>query len=168
VADSILYTFKREVDRWVLLPTPLFANLMTGFFAAGGLFMLYLSTMFFRRAYGDWPHLLIGGIFILVAAAIASYAIRAWRTRHIPLSIEVGGRVSYGEQELCAAGTVRGVRIAAARAGEANDCEIAFELAGGELVYLPSQYFCFSGREHARPFASEIAKALEVQVTESY
>ncbi len=166
MADSNLYTFKREADRWVLLPTPLFANLMTGFFAAGSLFMLYLSTMFFRRAY-DWSHLLIGGIFVLVAAMIASSAIRAWRTRHIPISIEAGGRVSYGEQQLCAAGTVRTVRIAAARAGEANDCEIVFELAGGDLVYLPSQYFCFSVREHARPFASELAKALEVQVTES-
>ena len=137
---------------------------MTGFFAAGSLFMLYLSTNFFRR-YEAWP---IGGFFILVAAAIASYAISAWRNRHTPISIEAGGRVSYGEQELCAAGTVRTVRIAPARAGEVNDCEIAFELAGGELVYLPSQYFCFSVREHARPFASELARALEVQVTESY
>jgi hypothetical protein len=168
MADSNLYTFKREADRWVLLPTPLYANLMTGFFAAGSLFMLYLSTMFFRRVYADWSQLLIGGIFVLVAALIASSAIRAWRTRRIPISIEAGGRVSYGEQELCAAGTVRTVRIATARAGEANDCELAFELAGGELVYLPSQYFCFSVREHARPFASELAKALEVQVTESY
>jgi hypothetical protein len=112
--------------------------------------------------------LLIGAIFVLVAAVIGNSAIRAWRDRRIPLSVEAGGRVSYGEQELCAAGTVGTVRIAASRTGEANDCEVAFELAAGDLVYLPSQYFCFSVREHARPFASELAKALEVQVTESY
>jgi hypothetical protein len=107
-------------------------------------------------------------IFLLVAGLCASLGIRAWLTRRTPLSIESGGRVSYGERELCAAGTVRAVRIAASRGGEAGDCEVVLELAGGKMLSIPSQYFAgFKSREHARPFAAELAQALGVQVQES-
>jgi hypothetical protein len=104
----------------------------------------------------------------LAAIVSAGLGIRAWRTRRTPLKIELGGRVSYGEQELCAAGTVQSVRIAPSRAGEANDCEVCLELAGGTLVSIPSQYFAgFKARAHARPLAAQLAEAVGVRVKES-
>ena len=110
----------------------------------------------------------IGAIFVLVAGLSAVFATRAWRTRSTALSIECGGRVSYGKRELCAAGSVRGVRIAASRSGERDDCAVALEVAGGELVFIPSQYFAvFGAREQARPFAAKLAELLKVPVTES-
>ncbi len=109
----------------------------------------------------------MGAIFLLVAGLSAVLAIRAWRTRRTPLRIESGGRVSYGERELCAAGTVQAIRIAASR-GDASDCEVGLELTEGKTVSIPSLYFAgFTARWQARPFATELAKALGVQVTES-
>jgi hypothetical protein len=90
-----------------------------------------------------------------------------WRTRRTPLSVEFGGRISYGNWELCAAGTVRAVRLAESRGGEAGDCEVGLEVEG-KTVFIPSWYFArFKSREHARPFAAKLAEVLEVQVTES-
>jgi hypothetical protein len=166
--NPTLYVFERRADRCVFVPSSMFAGLMVGAFGAGSAFLVYLSTLFFRHSGTTSANLWLGAIFLLVAALPAGLATRAWRTRRTPLNIEFGGRVSYGERELCAAGTVRAVRIAPSRGGEANDCEVCLELAGGKLVSMPSQYFgTFRGREHARPFAAEIAAALGVQVTES-
>src|SRR5262249_34733762 len=91
-------------------------------------------------------------------------------TRHTALTVEPGGRVCYGERQLCAAGTVRAVRIAEARTGEVGDCEVYLELDGGVLVSLslPSPYFGVSKtRERALAFARQLARALRVGVTES-
>jgi hypothetical protein len=163
-----LYVVRREADRWAFVPSPLFAGLMTGMFFAGSAFLVYLSTIFFRRTNTASANLWIGAIFLLVAGFIASLGLRAWRTRRTPLTIEYGGRVSYGEQELCAAGTVRAVRIAESRSGEPGDCEVVLEQDSGRMVSIPSQYFAgFSSREHARPFAAKLAQALGVQVLES-
>jgi hypothetical protein len=101
------YVVKREGDRWTFVPSPLLAGLMPGAFFAGSAFLVYLSTIFFRRTSTASPNSLIGTIFLLVAGLCASLGIGARRTRRTPLSIESGGRVSYGERELCAAGTVR-------------------------------------------------------------
>jgi hypothetical protein len=165
---TTLYVVKREGDRWVFVPSPLFAALIPGAFFAGSAFLVYLSTIFFRRtdtASADWW---IGAIYVLVAGLSASLGIRAWRTRRTPLSIESGDRVSYGERELCAAGTVRAVRIAASGGGEVGDCEVGLELAGGQMVSIRSLYFPgFKAREDARPFAAKLAQALGVQVLES-
>lgn len=140
---------------------------MVGSFGAGSAFLVYLSTLFFRRLGAASANLWLGSIFVLVAGLSAGLGIRAWRTRRTPLNIEFDGRLSYGERELCAAGTVRGVRIAASRSGEANDCEVCLEVAGGKLVSVPSQYFGgFKERKDARPFAAKLAEALGVQVTE--
>jgi hypothetical protein len=162
--NPTLYVVKRgEAGRWLFVPSSTFVKLMIGGFGTGCAFLVYLSTLFFR-AVNPW----FGVIFLLVAGLSAGLGIRAWRTRRTPLSIEVGGRVSYGERELCAAGSVRAVRIVLSRGGEANDCDVCLELAGGELVSIPSVYFPgFKSREHARPFAAELAQALGVQVTES-
>jgi hypothetical protein len=79
-----------------------------------------------------------------------------------------GGRISYGKRELCVAGSLRAVRIDGARGGEADECEIALELADGAKVYLPSQYFgVYLPGAHLRPFAAKLAEVLEVPVKES-
>jgi hypothetical protein len=153
--DPTLYVVKRKADRLVFTPSPVFVIMMVGGFGGGSAFLVYLSTLFF------------GVLFLLAAALPAGLGIRAWRTRRTPLNIERGGRVSYGERELCAGGTVRSVRIALSRGGEPNDCEVCLELDAGKLMSLPSQYFPgFNSSEHARPFAKELAEALGVQVTE--
>jgi hypothetical protein len=154
---------KRRDDGWEFVPSSAFASLMIGGFVAGSALYLYLSTYFIRSA-----NPLIGVTLLLAGVLIGAMATRAWRTRNTPLNVENGGRVSYGEQTLCAAGTVRSVRIVPSFGGEVGDCEVRLELADGSQVAIPSQYFAgFRSRKHARPFAAEFAKALGVQVTES-
>ena len=160
---STQYVVKREPGRCVFVPTPLFGSLMAGGFGAGSAFLVYLSTGFFRRT----DTAFLGAIFLLVAVYSAGLGIRAWRTRRTPLRIEPEGRVTYGERELCAARTVRGVRISPSRSGEAKLYEVCFELDGGKLVSIPSQYFAaFHTAAQARPFAAELADALGIPVTE--
>ena len=154
---------KRRDDGWEFVPSSAFASLMIGGFVAGSVLYLYLSTYFIRSA-----NPLMGATLLLAGVLIGAMAIRAWRTRNTPLNVENGGRVSYGEQTLCAAGTVRSVRIVPSFGGEPGDCEVRLELADGSQVAIPSQYFAgFRSRKHARPFAAEFAKALGVQVTET-
>ena len=127
--------------------------------------MLYLSSIFFRHLDGASEKLWIGAIFVAVAGYSAALAMHSWSTRKTPLSIMAGGYVSYGREELCAAGAVRAVRIDEARGG---DCEIALELADGAKVFLPSQYFgLHQPRANLRPFAAKLAEVLEVPVKES-
>jgi hypothetical protein len=162
------YLVKREAQRWVVVPSPMFVSLMIGAFGAGSAFLLYLSSLFLRHAGASSANLWLGAILLLVASLSAGLGIRAWRTRRTTLNIEFSGRVSYGERELCAAGSVQAVRIGPSRGGEAGDCAVCMELAEGKLVSVPSQ--CFSGikaREHARAFAAELAEALGVRVMES-
>jgi hypothetical protein len=157
------YVVKHHADGWEFVPSSTLASLMVVGFGASAALFLYLSTIFFRS-----PQLLFGPILLLAGCIIAAMALRAWRTRSTPLKVENGGRVSYGEQTLCAAGTVRSVRIVPSLGGEVGDCEVRLELADGSQVAIPSQYFAgFRSRKHARPFAAEFAKALGVQVTES-
>ena len=157
------YMVKREAGRCVFVPSLLFGSLMVGGFGAGSAYLVYLSTMFFRRTDTTF----FGAILLLVAALPACLAIRAWRTRRTPLSIEREGRVTYGEREICAAGTVRAVRIAPSHSGDVNDCEVYLQLDGEFLVSIPSEYFAhFPTVAQARPFATELADALGVPVTE--
>ena len=160
------YIVKRESDRWLFVPSTMLACMMTFGFAAGSAFMFYLSSLFLRHAIPS-PTNLFGPILLLTGSILAAWAIRAWRTRRTPLTVESGGRVSYGDKELCASGTVRSIRIVEARGGEAGDCEVVIELGGERMVFIPSRYFgSFRSREHARPFAAKLAEALSVPVTE--
>ncbi len=164
---STLYETRREVGRVLILPSSVFAGLMVGMFAAGSGFTIYLSTLFFRRVGEVSADLWFGLFFLLVAGYSGVPAVRAWRTRRTPLCIEDGGRVLYGAQLLCAAGSVRSVRIAEAKGGE-GDCEVFLELGGGELVPIPSLYFPrLNSRTSAGPLAVVLAEALRVQVSES-
>ena len=154
---------KRLDDGWEFVPSTTFASLMIGGFVAGSALYLYLSIVFIRSA-----NRFLGVTLLLAGVLIGAMAIRAWRTRNTPLHVENGGRVSYGEKTLCAAGTVRSVRIVPSFGGEVGDCEVRIELADGSQVAIPSQYFAgFKSRKHARPFAAEFAKALGVHVNES-
>ena len=162
------YIVKREADRFVFLPSPAFSGLSVGMFAGGSLLMLYLSSIFFRDLNAISAKFWIGAIFVGVATYSAILAARSWSARNTQLSIEAGGRVCHGQRELCAAGTVSAVRIDEARGGESGDCEIALELVDGTKVCLPSQYFgVYWPRLHARAFATNLAEALKVPVTES-
>jgi len=157
------YVVKRRDDGYEFVPSSTYSTLMVVGFAAGSVFLIYLYALFFQSA-NPW----LSATPILAAVLIAAMAIRAWRTRRTPLKVENGGRVSYGEKELCAAGTVRCVRIVPSLGGEVGDCEVWLEQADGKLVAIPSQYFAgFKSYAHARPFAAEFAKALQVEVTES-
>ncbi len=158
------YVIKRRDDGYEFVPSSMLAALMVAGFSVGAATYLCVSIYFFRH-----PQMLFGPILLLAGCLIAAMAIRAWRTRRTPLKVESGGRVSYGEQELCAAGTVRSVRIVPSPTGEIGDCEVWLELVDGKLVSIPSQYFAgFKSSEHAKPFANELAKALGVQVSESH
>jgi hypothetical protein len=162
-AKDTPYVVRRRNGGWEFVPSSTFVGLMVGAFGASSVFLVYLSTLFFRSATSS-----LTVIPLLVAGICAAWAIRAWRTRKTPLNVESGGRVSYGKRQLCAAGTVRSVRIVPARGGEVGDCEVWLEQADGKLMSIPSQYFAgFKSSEHAKPFAKELAKALGVEVTES-
>jgi hypothetical protein len=164
---SALYTFKREGDRSMFVPSRVFSGMSAWMFVGGALLMLYLSSIFFRHLNGTSANLWPGAVFVAVAGYSAVLALRSWRTRRTPLSIMPGGSVSYGRQQLCAAGSVRAVRIDGGRGGEADECEIALELADGAKVYLPPQYFGVTQpRAHLRPFAAKLAEVLEVPVKE--
>ena len=166
--DPTLYVVKRKADRLVFTPSPIFVIMMVGGFGGGSAFLVYLSTLFFRRVGTASPNLWwFGALFLLAAALPAGLGIRAWRTRRIPLSIERGGRVTYGERELCAAGTVRAVQIARLRGDETFEYQVCLELDEGKLVSIQPQYFAgYRTAEQARPFAAELAAALGVQVKE--
>ena len=162
-ANLAPYVVKRRDDGFEIVPSSMLAVLMLLGFGTGAAVFLCASIYFLWH-----PQMLFGPILLLAGCLIAAMAIRAWRTRNTALHVENGGRVSYGEQTLCAAGTVRSVRIVESPGGEVGDCEVRLELADGSQVAIPSQYFAgFRSRKHARPFASEFAKALGVQVTES-
>jgi hypothetical protein len=164
---SNLYVVTREGEACVFRPSALFANLMVAGFAAGGAPCLYPAVVFLPKA-DDSIAAVFVSIFGFAAALMAALAVRAWRTRRTPLIVEPAGRVCYGEQELCAVGTVRAVRIAPSPGGDAGACEVCLEQAEGRLVPLPSQYFAGLGAEdQARPFAAALAAALGVQVSES-
>ncbi|HUO04708.1 MAG TPA: hypothetical protein VMU16_05875 [Candidatus Binataceae bacterium] len=166
--SSILYSIKRDSDdRVILTPSPVFAGGMAGMFGSGAAFMIYLATIFLRTRNTNAADFWIAGLFLCVAAYSAWLGLSAWRSRGIPLVIERGGRVLYGADELCAPGTIESVRIAPARGGEAGDCEVCFEIAGGKIVWMPSQYFGAGGSSaQIRPFAAFLADAIGVPVTE--
>jgi hypothetical protein len=163
--DPIPYVVMREGDRWVFRPSGLFAGLMVTGFGAGSAFCAYLAVSFLRKA-GDTVGVAFGCIFLFAAGLIFGLGVWAFRTRRTPLTVERDGRVCYGARELCAAGTVRSVRIAPSLGGEAGDCEVCLELDGGKLASVPSQYFAgFGSKDQARPFAESLASALAVGVT---
>lgn len=152
------YTVTRHGDRWEFRPSDTFVFFLVSFWVGGiGLFAWWasLTETFLRIA------------FLLLAALLAVGIVWALATRRTPLTVERTGRVTHGNRELCAAGSVRAIRVADARTGESGDCEVCLELDGGRLVYLTSSsmYFgSFKTREDAYTFAAELVAMLGVQV----
>ena len=161
------YVVRREADRWLFVPSRTLVGLMTFGFAAISGFMFYLATLIFSHAI-ESPTNLFGPVLLVAACLLGFWSIRAWCTRHTPLTVESGGRVFYGDKELCASGTVCSVRIIETPGGEVGDCEVVLELSDGRMVAIPSRYFAgFKSRKQARPFAAKLAEALSVPVTET-
>jgi hypothetical protein len=161
--DPIRYDCTREGDRYAFRPDPMLAAWMVGCLAFGSALFVFLAIVYA----GIW---FVSVFSFLFAGLLAGIAVWAWWTRDTALIVEPGGRVCYGERELCAAGTVRAVRVAESPTGEAGDCEVYLELNGGKLVSLslPSPYFGVSKtRERAHAFADQLARVLHVGVTES-
>jgi hypothetical protein len=161
--DPTRYVVTREGERWVFRPDAMLVALMVGMFAGGSTLFVSLAIVYA----GTWP---VSVILLLLAGLLAGCALWAWWTRHTALTVEPGGRVCYGARELCAAGTVRAVRVVEARTGEVGDCGVYLELEGGKRVSLsmPSPYFVVPKKpEQARVFAGQLARVLGVGVTES-
>ncbi len=148
--NSTQYVVKREADRWMFIPSPLFAGVMIGAFFAGSAFMIACLRYFF----GGRTRLprLCGSARFSCSSRVCP---QAWGFAPgapvaLHLSIETGGRLSYSERELCAAGTVRAVRIAESRGGEPGDCEAVLEVADGKMVSIPSRTSPSSTRVNMR------------------
>jgi len=152
------YTVTRHADRCEFRPSDTLIFFLVSIWAGG-------ITLFVWWASLTETPLRIA--FLLLAALLAGGIALALTTRRTPLTVERTGRVTHGDRELCAAGTVRAVRVADARRGESGDCEVCLELDGGRLVFLPpsSMYFgSFKTREDAFAFAGELVAALGVEV----
>ena len=163
--DPSPYVLTREGDQWIFRPSRLLVALMVGCVGGGSALCLYLSVIFLqtRRSVAMW----IETICFSLAALFAGMAAWAWQTRRRPLTVGSNGRVCYGERELCAAGTVRSLRIAPSPGGEAGDCQVCLELDGGKLISVPSPYFAgFGMKRQAQPFAKALAGALDVRLAE--
>ena len=62
----MLYAVRQEGDRWIFVPSRIFAASMVGMFSGGSLLMLYLSTIFFRHMGRVSADFWIGDIFVLI------------------------------------------------------------------------------------------------------
>ena len=154
------YTVTRYAERSEFRPSDTLVFFLVTFWAAGIAVLVSMSAMtasFFRV------------VFLACAGLLAFGIVWALWTRRTPLVVGPAGRVSFRGGDLCPAGTVRAVRVAGARTGESGDGEVCLELEAGKRVYLPSSSLYFGSvkrREDAYTFATELATALNVGVTE--
>src|SRR4051794_12531072 len=99
-------------ERWLFRPSGLFVAFLIAMLTVGVAFCVVLAVSFFRGfgagSLGVW----LGVSCLLFAGLFTGMVVWAWWTRDTPLTVERGGRVCFGARELCAAGTVRAVRIA--------------------------------------------------------
>jgi hypothetical protein len=166
--DYGFFTVARADGRCEVRPASLWSRCGFALFTFGGAFCLYLAGMFIAHAGERIEFLGIGAVPLGVAVLLFWQAVRYWRLRRMSLVIENNGRVSYGEQELCPAASVRAVRILPDPAAEHGDCRLFIELAEGPLVPLPLPYLgAISHREPARLLGRELARALRVELVES-
>lgn len=103
-----------------------------------------------------------------VAGLAIWQAARAWRLRAVPLTVDSSGRVSYGENEVCAVESVRKVRVMPDPGSERDGYTVRLELMDGQLMKLPGFFFGdWSDRKSAHVFADELGKALKVEISDS-
>jgi len=166
--EYVLFAVTQADGRCEVRPASLWSRCGFVCCGLGGGFCLYLAGMFVAHADKQIAFLGFGAVPLGGAVLLFWQAVRYWRLRRTPLVVESNGRVSYGEQELCPAESVRVVRILPDPAAEHGDCRVVMELAEGPLVPLPLPYFgAISHREPARLLAGELARALRVESVEA-
>jgi hypothetical protein len=162
-----VFTVVQRDGRSEFRPAPLWSSSGTLVSAFGAALLFYLAATLLKVVHSSLPGSVLGFIFLVSAGMVAWQAITYWRQRTTPLLVERNGRVSYGNRECCAAGSVDRVCIAADPAGEHGDCRVVIEQTGGIVVPLPLPYFgTISQREVARVLARELAAALNVECVE--
>ena len=162
-----MFTVVQRGGRSEFRPARLWGPLGAVVSAFGAALLFYVAATLLKVAHNSLPGSVLGFIFLVSAGIAAWQAITYWRRRRIPLVVERNGRVSYGNRECCAAGSVDKVCIAPDPAGEHGDCRVVLEQAGGIMVPLPLPYFgAISHRDVARQLARELAAALNVESVE--
>ena len=160
---AILYEIERSGNKAEFRPSAMFSKVMVGSFAGGSAFSAFVALLLaLRNRSGS-----LGFVAIFCGAAIfcAYLALRAWRTRATALCIESNGRVSYGDQELCGAGSVSGVHVRPVDHGEGKEFAVVLQTVQCEFVSIPSQYFPnTSSPEVALALAKALAEELRVAV----
>jgi hypothetical protein len=163
---NLLFRFTRDGDRWECRPSELWGQIGLACFASGAGLVLFMATPFLSSR-GGLPGRAFGLLFVLGAGMLAWGAWRYWRLRRVPLSVEKSGRITYGEQELCPARSVRSVQIIPDPQAEHGDCKLVLECADASRLELPGPFFgSVSDRDSARVLGRELAEALRVDVVE--
>ena len=153
--------------RWEFRPSSTRGETIPIIFATVGAGCLLGAVLFWLTGIG-----FIRVAFCIPLAGVAALSVwhtnRAWQTRTIPLIVQSNGRVSYGDKEVCAVDRVRTVRVMPDPDSETDSYTIRLELADGQLIKLPGFFFGdWSDQQSARLFADELAKALQVVVSQS-
>jgi hypothetical protein len=165
--NSDPHVITRSDPRCEFRPTPLGADITFSLFVAVGLGCLGMAGFLGWAGRGSPVGPLFGTLLALVAAVNFWQAVRARRLQHVPLVVESGGRVCYGERELCSAASVQAVQLKCVPGGEHDNYNVSLVLTAGGEVKLPAPYFTgFLHREPARWFAVQVAKALQVDLVE--
>jgi hypothetical protein len=156
----------QTVQGWEFRPTLSIARLQFALMTWGAGVWVLIGLAFW--AGGGATALAFFGLPIaLFVAQLLAHGVSGWRLRTTPLVIEPGGRVRYGDGELCPPGSVESIRVMPDPLSEADGHRVHLGLAGGSAVELPRPYFeSFLTRDHALQFAGEIARALNVGVVE--
>jgi hypothetical protein len=155
----------RTVQGWEFRPSPFMARLYlafgvwaVAFWVAAGL-ALWAVEGVNALAFFGLP-------IALFSLQLIVRVVWGWRLRATPLVVEPGGRVRYGDQELCPPGSVEVVRVVPDPHSEGDGHKVRLVLATG-AVELPAPYFeSFLTREQALRFAEMMAHSLNVRVVE--
>lgn len=135
-----------------------------------GVGFLCLGGLLWVRVNEGGSLLLCGALFFLLFGSLfLASDVRVWRLRATPLVVENSGRISYRGQELCPAGTARGVVIVRRDPEEMappcfDNCALGVQLAHGKIINLPSPYFSPLNEDESDDFVRDLARALGVRI----
>jgi hypothetical protein len=125
-----------------------------------------LGTPLIVRGHGE--AVMVCAPFLILGAYLLYRGLRILRESSVPVIVERGGRILYGDRELCGPGDAEAVRLVRYPASEGEEnWRVGVALADGRTVVLPSRYFfLFSCREGANRLAGALAGALGTEVSE--